>query len=157
MPSSGRASGKSRCYTSSRFSPDGGTARARGRPGIGPADRGIFPALFAVSLIPVPKIGFGLDEQRRPRAERDRIAATICAWGISPDSKIAISRAVGGMQQRVAWPGARLQAEYSEDEPSALDRNAPHLKTIAANARETKTVMFITTKSRKPSRWERGS
>ncbi len=133
---------------------DGGTMRVDGRPVHGPGpDRGMMfqdLALFPWRTV-AGNVGWALEVQGRPRAEREAAVEKLLALvGLLPFKQLYPNELSGGMRQRVALarllsfePGVLLM-----DEPfGALDAQTrelmqEELQSIWQQAR--KTVLFVT-------------
>jgi NitT/TauT family transport system ATP-binding protein len=134
--------------------PSAGDLRLRGRPITRPGpDRGIVFQRYSLFpwLTVRGNIGFGLDEQRTPRGERDRIVDDYVRMMHLEGFEDCYPRQLsGGMQQRVALAQAlacRPDILLMDEPFGALDaQNRRILQDELRRIwrRDTKTVLFIT-------------
>ena len=134
--------------------PSAGSVLLRGRPVTGPGpDRGIVFQRYSLFpwLTVRGNIGYGLDEQRVPRAERDRIVdehvRLVHLEGFEDRYPRELS---GGMQQRVALAqtlACRPDILLMDEPFGALDAQTRRILQDEVRRiwqRDTKTVLFVT-------------
>jgi NitT/TauT family transport system ATP-binding protein len=136
------------------LSPTAGSLRLRGQPIVRPGpDRGIVFQRYSLFpwLTVRGNIGYGLDEQRIPRAERDRIVDEHVRMVHLEGCENRYPRELsGGMQQRVALAqtlACRPDILLMDEPFGALDAQTRRILQDEVRRiwrRDTKTVLFIT-------------